>query len=69
MKAHLLKIPNQGVEICKAISDDILKTIQNENDQAKFKKERQVLESRKNVENASLPPSPDLLQHKKRKGP
>ena len=44
VKAHLPKIPNQGVEVCKAIFDDILKATKKDNEQAEFKKERSVCE-------------------------
>ena len=34
VKAHLLKIPNFGVEACKSVTDDILAILKKEHDEA-----------------------------------
>ncbi|KAL3533727.1 hypothetical protein ACH5RR_007248 [Cinchona calisaya] len=67
VKAHLLKIPNHGVEICKSITNDVIEMIKREYQQAESKKEKDQLHARKQADYLNLPERSDILQHKKRK--
>ncbi|CAL5368560.1 unnamed protein product [Camellia sinensis] len=68
VKAHLLKIPNCGVEACKAIKDDVFETLKKEHEVAEKRRAQQHLDARKKTDYVSLPEGSDLLQNKKRKG-
>ncbi|XP_059658963.1 uncharacterized protein LOC132305321 [Cornus florida] len=68
VKGHLLKIPNQGVEACKSISNDVFEALKKEHVQSESKRAQQELNVRKKEEYLSLPEGSDLLQCKKRKG-
>ncbi|XP_022894492.1 uncharacterized protein LOC111408894 isoform X2 [Olea europaea var. sylvestris] len=67
VKAHLLKLPNQGVECCKVITDDIHQSIKREHKQVERKKLQDEINERKRAEYVSLPSDSDLLQQKMKK--
>ncbi|XP_020255696.1 uncharacterized protein LOC109832704 isoform X2 [Asparagus officinalis] len=68
VKGHLLKIPNQGVQACKGITEDIYREIKKENDEAEHKKRNLSLSVKQKQDYISLPEGSDLVQPKKRKG-
>lgn len=68
VKAHLLKISNQGVQACKAITDEIFREIKKENDDAEHKKRSLSLSAQQKQDYVSLPEGSDLVRPKKRKG-
>ena len=67
VKTQLLKIPNQGVEGCKALFDDALMEVKREYDEVEKRKSNEMLKARTRAEYVTLSSRSDLLQHKKRK--
>ena len=67
VKAHLLKIPNRGVEGCKTIFDDALMEVKREYDEVEKRKSNKMLKARTRAEYVIFFSGLDLLQHKKRK--
>ena len=67
VKAHLLKIPNQGVKGCKNISDEVRDAIMKEHEQAESLKVREVYEMKRKTEFMSLPLVPTYCNKKERK--
>ncbi|ONK74027.1 uncharacterized protein A4U43_C03F2040 [Asparagus officinalis] len=55
VKGHLLKIPNQGVQACKGITEDIYREIKKENDEAEHKKRNLSLSVKQKQDYISLP--------------
>ncbi|KAL8473466.1 hypothetical protein ACS0TY_030340 [Phlomoides rotata] len=68
VKAHLLKLPNQGVVACKSVTREMLQQIKQEHDQVETRKSQEEYRKKQKAEYLSLPEGSDLLQHKKRKG-
>lgn len=68
VKAHLLKLPNNGVAPCKSISRDVLQQLKQEHDQVQSRKDHEDYVNKQKADYISLPKGSDLLQHKKRKG-
>lgn len=68
VKAHLLRIPNQGVEVCKALSDDVQRALNQEHEKTEWRKTQNDYNARKKAEYVSLPCGSDLSQPKRKKG-
>jgi len=68
VKAHLLKISGQGVQICKEISKEVCEALKQEHEEAENKKASVQLDARKKSDYVSLPERSDLSHLKKRKG-
>ena len=69
VKAHLLKIRNQGVEVCSKVDDDCLRQLKKEVDDAETRKKDLALSAKQKSNYITLPECFDLTQPKKRKGP
>lgn len=68
VKAHLLKLPNHGVEACKLVTREMLQQIKQEHDQVETRKSQEEYRNKQKADYISLPEGSYLLQHKKQKG-
>lgn len=68
VKGHLLRLPGQGVEHCKKMSDDLYAEIKKEYYEAEEKKAKFQQNTQQSRAYVSLPEGSDITQHKKRKG-
>ena len=68
IKAHLLKISNFKVEVCKSVIEYILSILKKELDEVEERKTQEALNARKKAEYVTLPVQSVLMQPKKWRG-